>query len=77
MCNNEKIIEFYFAHKGEVIGGTVGLIVSLLILIIGFIKLVFIVMCITIGYYIGKKLVQDKEYLKKLLDRILPPGTYR
>jgi len=37
----------------------------------------FIAIFVIIGYYIGKQISNDKDYIKNLLDRILPPGTYR
>ena len=75
--NKEKILEFYNSHPGEVNGALIGLVLSSAILIIGFFRTLFIAISVVIGYYIGKRLSRDKEYLKNLLDRILPPGTYR
>ncbi|TYQ13372.1 UNVERIFIED_CONTAM: putative membrane protein [Acetivibrio alkalicellulosi] len=77
MVNKEKILSFYRSHFGEVNGALAGLIISVIILLIGFFKTLFIVICVLVGYYIGKKISDDKEYIKNFLDRILPPGTYR
>jgi len=77
MTNKEKLIEFYKSHYGEINGALTGFIFAVSILVIGFFQTVFITICVAIGYYIGKKISQDKDYLKNLLDRILPPGTYR
>lgn len=73
----ENLIQFYNSHKGGVNGAAAGLIVAVLILILGLIKMLFIAICIGVGYYIGKRLYEDENYIKNLLDRILPPGTYR
>ncbi len=73
----ENLIAFYNSHKGGINGAVVGLIVAVLILILGLIKMLFIAICIGVGYYIGKRLYEDEDYIKNLLDRILPPGTYR
>lgn len=73
----EDFTEFYKSHRGGVNGALVGFIIAAAILILGFFRVLFIAICSGIGYYIGKKLTHDKDYLKNLLDRILPPGTYR
>ncbi|MCX8129027.1 MAG: DUF2273 domain-containing protein [Clostridia bacterium] len=75
--NKEKLLQFYSSHRGGVNGGIIGLIIACAILIIGFFNTLFIAICVGIGYYIGKRLSEDKDYLKNLLDRVLPPGTYR
>lgn len=75
--NKEKLIEFYKAHYGEINGSLIGFIIAVLILVVGFFQTIFIAICVLIGYYIGKKITVNKDYLKNLLDRILPPGTYR
>lgn len=67
----------YKSHRGGVNGAAAGLLVAVFILLIGFFRVLFIVICMSLGYYIGKTVTKDKEYIKKLFDRILPPGTYR
>lgn len=73
----EPLLEFYKSHYGEINGALGGLIFALCTLIAGFFQTMFIALCVLIGYYIGKKISRDKDYLRNLLDRILPPGTYR
>jgi len=73
----EKLIGFYKTHFGEINGAISGLLFALCTLIVGFFQTMFIAICVLIGYYIGKKVSKDKDYLRNLLDRILPPGTYR
>lgn len=75
--NFEKIIEFYNSHMGGINGSLIGLIVAVAILLIGFFNVLFIAIFVGIGYYIGKRIHDDKDYIKNLLDRVLPPGTYR
>ncbi|NLV37149.1 MAG: DUF2273 domain-containing protein [Clostridiaceae bacterium] len=75
--NFDKILAYCTVHKGEVIGAIIGLILAVMILIIGFFKVLFIAIFTGVGYYIGKKIHEDKDYVKNLLDRVLPPGTYR
>ncbi len=73
----EKILRFYNSHRGGLNGAMIGFITACTILIIGFFRAVFIAICVGIGYYIGKRLSDDKDYIKNLLDKVLPPGTYR
>ncbi|MGI6778074.1 MAG: DUF2273 domain-containing protein [Acetivibrionales bacterium] len=73
----EWLTEFYRSHRGAVIGALVGFFIAVAILILGFFRVLFIAICSGVGFFLGNKLSVDKEYLKNLLDRILPPGTYR
>ena len=75
--DKDKILAFYNAHHGGIKGAATGLILSVFILLIGFPRTLFIAISVGIGYYIGKKVTEDKDYIRNLLDRILPPGTYR
>lgn len=73
----EKFIEIYNQNKGAFIGALIGLVTSVILLSLGILRTLFIALCIGIGYYIGNRLSRDKNYITNLLDRILPPGTYR
>lgn len=75
--SKEKLLGFYNSHRGAVNGGLIGLGIAVLILIINPLRTLFIAICVGIGYYIGKRLSEDKDCIKNLLDRVLPPGTYR
>lgn len=75
--NMGSFMDFYNSHKGGVNGALIGLLIGVSILLFGFFRMLFIALCIGIGYYIGKRLNDDKEYIRNLLDRVLPPGTYR
>ena len=75
--DTEKILEFYNEHRGAIIGAAAGLLLAVFILLIGFFRVLFIAILTGVGYYIGKKIHEDKDYIKNLLDRVLPPGTYR
>ncbi len=72
-----RFYKFYRNYRQCVNGAAIGLVVGLLFVLIGFFKTLIIGICVFIGFYIGKKLRADKDFLKKLLDRLLPPGTYR
>lgn len=73
----KKIFGFYRLHYGEINGALIGLVIAICVLVIGFFQTLFISICVLVGYYIGKKISKDKNYLRNLLDRFLPPGTYR
>lgn len=75
--DKKEIIEFYRSHYGEINGALIGLVIAICVLVIGFFQTLFIAICVLLGYYIGKKISKDKNYFKNLLDRFLPPGTYR
>ena len=75
--DKQILLQFYKAHKGEILGAGIGFALAVTVLLLGILKAIFIVICVVFGYYIGKKLSHDKDYVKNLLDRILPPGTYR
>ena len=75
--NWTSLLEFYRSKKGEINGAGIGLLIAILIMVLGLFRVLFMALCIGLGYYIGKRLSQDKNYIRNLLDRILPPGTYR
>lgn len=73
----EKFLEYYRPRKGQINGALIGLLVAILVLLIGLLRVGFMAFCVGTGYYIGKRVSEDKEYIRNLLDRVLPPGTYR
>ncbi len=48
-------------HRGKVIGVILGLIASILFINYGFWKTAFIVLCIALGYFIGKRLDENGD----------------
>lgn len=75
--NLELLKKFFYSHRGELTGALIGGGGAIAILLIGIFNTLFIGVCTAVGYYIGKRLSNDKDYIKKLLDKVLPPGTYR
>lgn len=70
----EKLLrEIVTSHRGRIIGILLGLFVSILIINYGFFKAAFIMLCVGLGYYLGKRLDNKKEDIVEILDRILPP----
>ncbi len=49
-------------HRGKTIGILLGLLVSILFIFVGFFKTIFIIICIGLGYFIGKKLDENKNF---------------
>ena len=70
------LAEIWRAHSGKIVGVSIGLILGLLILAIGFFQALFVLFCMVVGYFIGKR-IDDKEDLMEILDKLLPPGTHR
>ncbi|MBQ8827825.1 MAG: DUF2273 domain-containing protein [Clostridia bacterium] len=72
-----RLYKFYRTHYYGVNGAIIGLLVGLSFVFIGPFQTIFIALCIFAGYWLGKKLQKDKDFIRKLLDKILPPGSYR
>lgn len=66
--------ELFREHRGKIIGGILGLFIGIIIILFGFFKTLFVILCAIIGYYIGKS-TDSKNGLRDLLDKILPPGN--
>ena len=64
-------------HYYGVNGAIIGLLIGLSFVYIGFFQTLFIALCIFAGYWLGKKIQKDRDFIKKILDKILPPGSYR
>lgn len=69
----EVLLRMFQNNKGKTIGATLGFLIAVLALIIGFFKTLFIVICALLGYYIGKK-IDNKESIIEVIERILPDG---
>ncbi|NLB89288.1 MAG: DUF2273 domain-containing protein [Syntrophomonadaceae bacterium] len=49
-------------HRGKTIGVLLGLLASILFITYGFFKTLFIIICIGLGYFIGKRLDDNKNF---------------
>ena len=72
-----KLYRFYKNHHFEVTGAAIGLVVGLSLILFGIIKTIVLALCIILGLFVGKKLKVDRNFIKNILDKILPPGSYR
>ena len=61
--------EILLRHRGKVIGILLGLVFGLLVITIGFLQTIFVVLCIYIGYIVGKR-VDDNESIREVMDHL-------
>lgn len=59
------------------IGGSIGLALALSLVIFGVLKTLFILILTALGVFLGVRYFSNKEAIRNLLDRILPPGMFR
>lgn len=69
--NSNAMIFFFKAHKGIIIGMSIGLVVGVLFLCIGFFRTLFLAICVGLGAFFGTN-NKFKKRLFKILDWILP-----
>lgn len=62
-------------HRGKLIGTLIGLFLAVLVIWVGVLWSVFVLICMGVGFFIGKRMDDHKEDLAEVLDRILPPGA--
>lgn len=72
-----KLYRFYRNNYWGINGAAIGLLLGLSLVFLGLFKTAILAVCIFAGYFVGRKLQKDKNFLKNLLDKILPPGSYR
>jgi len=69
----EKMIVYLMTeHRGKVIGVLLGLLASILFISYGFWRTIFIIFCIFIGYFIGKKIDDNtniEAWIKKFFNQ--------
>lgn len=59
----DKLLSYILQeHRGKTIGIALGLIASILFITYGFWKAIFIILCIILGYIIGKKIDENKSF---------------
>lgn len=72
----DLFFQYWQTHRGRMAGVLVGLIIGIMFLTLGFLSTVLLLILMSCGYLLGKK-VDDKEDILELLDRILPPGYHK
>lgn len=69
----EVLLDIFRNNRGKCIGAFIGFVIAVLALSLGFFRTLFMVICILIGYYIGKK-KDNKESIIEVIERFLPDG---
>ncbi|HYH04672.1 MAG TPA: DUF2273 domain-containing protein [Bacillota bacterium] len=59
-------------YQGRILGGLIGLMAGLIWAFMGFWRAFAFVLCIAVGYFVGKR-IDRKESLKDIISRVLPP----
>lgn len=66
----DDIKNFIKTHPARVGGSTLGFIIGLLFLVVGFFKTIFLLFCIFVGYYFGRRLDNDEDFFEVLSELI-------
>lgn len=73
---NEILNDLWRVYRGRLLGSVFGLFIGAMFLILGFLQTIFLLICISSGFFIGNK-IDKKEDLLEWLDRLLPPGYHK
>lgn len=73
---NEILNDLWRVYRGRLLGSVFGLFIGSMFLILGFLQTIFLLICISAGFFIGNK-IDKKEDLLEWLDRLLPPGYHK
>lgn len=77
MIEMKKILDIIKTKNIAYLSASIAFFFGLLLILFGIWKTLFLVAITLAGYYIGKTFLSDKEDLKDLLDKIIPPGRFR
>ena len=73
---NEILNDLWRVYRGRLLGSVFGLFIGAMFLFLGFLQTIFLLICISAGFFIGNK-IDKKEDLLEWLDRLLPPGYHK
>ena len=73
---NEILNDLCRVYRGRLLGSVFGLFIGAMFLLLGFLQTIFLLICISAGFFIGNK-IDKKEDLLEWLDRLLPPGYHK
>jgi uncharacterized membrane protein len=68
----KALLKDLVSYQGRILGGVIGFMAGLLWAFLGFGRALAFVLCILLGYYIGKR-IDQKESFKDIISRMLPP----
>ena len=72
-----RFYKFYRQNYFPINGAIIGLLIGLSNHFLGIFATLFLALCTFAGYWIGSRLKKDRSFLRNLLDKILPPSSYR
>jgi len=64
----EEILFYLQKYRGRILGLVLGLLIGWLILHYGFLAAIFLLICIALGYVVGKRI--DEEGWQEVLEKI-------
>ena len=73
---NEILNDLWRVYRGRLLGSVFGLFIGAMFLLLGFLQTIFLLICISAGFFISNK-IDKKEDLLEWLDRLLPPGYHK
>jgi uncharacterized membrane protein len=68
----KSLLKDFVGYQGRIIGGLIGFLAGVLWAFLGFGRALAFVLCIFVGYFIGKR-IDQKESFKDFITRMLPP----
>jgi uncharacterized membrane protein len=68
----KTLLKDLVGYQGRILGGVIGFVAGLLWAFLGFGRALAFVLCILLGYFVGKR-IDNKESLQDLINRMLPP----
>jgi len=74
---NEILNDLWRVYRGRLLGSVFGLFIGAMFLILGFLQTIFLLICISAGFFIIGNKIDKKEDLLEWLDRLLPPGYHK
>ncbi len=73
---NNILNDIWNNYRGRLLCSLAGLFVGAMVIWLGFFQALFLLICISGGFFIGNKL-DKKEDILEWLDGLLPPGYHR
>ena len=73
----QQIVDKLRGKNPGLVGAVGGFLLALLLVLFGLWKTLFLLGMTILGYFVGGRYFSKSESLRKLLDKILPPGMFR
>lgn len=65
--DEQSFLKFIKDNPGKILGGILGLLVAIIIVLFGFLRGLFILLCVSAGVYLGAR-AEKNESLSKILE---------